>query len=532
MQNYFTNPILPGFYPDPTICRVDDDYYLVTSSFEIFPALPIFYSKDLVHWQQLGHVLDKKEWLYVNVNHFAGGMMAPTLRYNNGTFYLICCNFADGGNFIMTAKDPAGPWNKPIPLPDVPGIDASIFFDDDGKCYVTSTGQFDFADGTEQGIWGAEFDPQSGKLLSEKKVLWRSALRGAPSSEAPHIYHIGDWYYLITAEGGTEHYHSVVVGRNKEPLGEYISCPHNPIMTHRHLGKSYPIGNPGHADLVQTQNGDWYAVLLASRLVGGFHKNMGRETYLVPVEWEDEWPVFSPGTGKVEFTYPIPDLPESPAPEIQSEIDNFDSDKLDMKWVFWGTPYQDFWKLEDGMLKLKALPHKMASPLKRIDMSVAPEKRYDDNVSCVLRRQCQPNFDACCKLQFDAKDEEAAGLVVLQQCNHQLRVEKRVREICVVLAECSVDCPPFLPSFKDSTQEHILAKYPYESDTVTMRIAADGQDLTVYCNDLLLCHVDGRRINTEDIGPMTGTMIGMFATSNEKESNNQALFDWFRYIEK
>lgn len=531
MGNYFTNPVLPGFYPDPTVCRVGDDYYLATSSFELFPAIPVFHSRDLVHWRQLGHVLDKKEWLYVDANLFAGGMMAPTLRYSDGTFYLICCNFADSGNFIMTAKDPAGPWNEPVPLPDVPGIDASIFFDDDGKCYVTSTGQFDFADCTEQGIWGAEFDPESGKLLSGKKVLWRSALRGAPSSEAPHLYHIGGWYYLITAEGGTEHYHSVVIGRSKEPLGEYIGCPHNPVMTHRHLGKNYPIGNAGHADLVQTQNGDWYAVLLASRLVDGFYKNMGRETYMVPVEWEDGWPVFSPGTGKIEFKYPVPALPESAAASKPPEIDNFDSSTLDINWVFWGTPYQDFWKLEDGALKLKALPHAMARPLKKIDMSKPVVKKYDDNVSCVLRRQCQPDFEACCSLKFDAKNKEAAGLVLLQQCNHQLRIEKRAKKVQVVLAECSIDCPPFLPAFKDNTTERILAEHPYESETVIMRIAAKGQDITVYCNDLLLCHVDGRLINTEEIGPMTGTMTGMFATSNEAASDNWALFDWFRYTE-
>ncbi len=532
MQKYFTNPILPGFYPDPTICRVNNDYYLVTSSFELFPALPIFHSTDLVNWKQLGHVLDKKEWLYLDANLFSGGMMAPTLRYNNGTFYLICCNFADSGNFIMTAKNPAGPWNKPIPLPDVPGIDASIFFDDNGKCYVTSTGLFDFADCKEQGIWGAEFDPESGKLLSEKKVIWRSALRGAPSSEAPHLYHIGEWYYLITAEGGTEHYHSVVIGRSKEPLGEYIGCPNNPIMTHRHLGKNYPIGNPGHADLVQTQNGDWYAVLLASRLVDGFHKNMGRETYMVPVDWEDDWPIFSPGTGKIEFKYPAPCLPESPAQEKIPEIDNFDSDALDMKWVFWGTPYQDFFKLEDSMLKLKALPHAMARPLKRIVIDTAAEKKYDDNVSCVLRRQCQPDFDACCHLTFKAKDEEAAGLIVLQQYNHQLRIEKREKTIRVVLSECNMDCIPFMPEFKDNTVEHILMEQPYDSDTVVMRIAAYGQDLAVYYNDILLCHVDGKRINTEELGPMTGTMVGMFATSNKKESDNWAFFDWFRYTER
>lgn len=532
MEKQYQNPIIPGFYPDPTICRVGEDYYLATSSFELFPALPVFHSRDLVHWKQLGYALDRTEQVYLDANLFSGGMMAPTLRWHNGTFYIICCNFADSGNFMITAKNPAGPWSEPMMLPEVDGIDATLFFDEDGTCYVASTAQFDFPEGREQAIWGAKFDVETGKLLSEKKILWRTALRGAPSPEAPHIYHIGDWYYLLTAEGGTEQYHSVVFGRCKEPLGSYAGCPANPVLTHRHLGKNYPIGNPGHADLVETQNGEWYAVLLASRLVDGFHKNLGRETYMVPVEWEDGWPVFSPGTGKVEWSYPVPNLPEDEAAEPLPEVDHFDSEKLAMYWNFWSTPYQDFWKVEDSCLKLKTLPRHLARPLQKIDMSAAPVKRYDDNVSCLLRRQCQPNFDASCQLRFAAGEGESAGLMLMQQCNHQLRVEKRVDEIRVVLAECKMDCPPFLPMFVDTTVETVLTAAPCHAEEVTLRIAGEGQDLSVYCNEDLLCRVDGRRINPEELGPMTGTMIGMFAATDGAEADNWAAFDWFSYTEE
>ena len=439
MERIYSNPIIPGFFPDPTICRVGEDYYLATSSFELFPALPVLHSRDLVNWKWLGCALDRTEQVYLDANLFSGGMMAPTLRWHNGTFYMICCNFADSGNFMITAKDPAGPWSLPMMLPEVDGIDASLFFDDDGTCYVVSTAQFNFPDGREQAIWGARFDPDTGKLLSEKKILWRTALRGAPSPEAPHLYHIGDWYYILTAEGGTEHYHSVVFGRCREPLGVYEGCPANPVLTHRHLGKNYPIGNPGHADLVETQNGEWYAVFLASRLVDGFHKNLGRETYMVPVEWEDGWPVFSPGTGKVEWSYPAPNLPAGAPAEPVPETDHFESEKLALHWAFWGTPYQDFWKVEDSCLMLKTLHRPLARPLRKIDMSAAPVKRYDDNVSCLLRRQCQPNFDASCRVRFTPEEGEGAGLMLFQQCNHQLRVEKRTGEIRVVLAECKVD---------------------------------------------------------------------------------------------
>ncbi len=532
MSKTFTNPIIPGFYPDPTICRVGTDYYIVTSSFELFPALPIFHSKDLVNWKQIGHALDKKDWLYVDANLFSGGMMAPTLRYYDGVYYIMCCNFADSGNFMITAHDPAGPWSEPILLPEVNGIDASMFFDNDGTCYVTSTGQYDFPEGREQAIWGAKFDSKTGKLLSEPTVLWRTALRGAPSPEAPHLYHIGNWYYLITAEGGTELYHSVVVARSKEPLGKYEGNPANPIMTHRHLGRSYPIGNPGHADLVETQNGEWYAVLLASRLVDGFHKNLGRETYLVPVIWENEWPVFCPETGKIEFEYPAPNLPEGEEVSQKTHYDSFDNTELDMRWTFWGTPYQDFWKSGNGALKIKALPRPLARPLKKIDMSKAPEKLYDDNAACVLRRQCQPNVDVSCKIKFSAKGSECAGLIMMQQCNHQLRVEKWEDKIKVVLAECNMDCPPFLPMFEDSTRETVICEKPYADEEAVMGLKIEGQAISVFCNGELLCEADGKRINPEELGPMTGTMLGMFATANETQSDAWAEFDWFRYQEQ
>ena len=531
MEKRYANPIIPGFYPDPSICRVGEDYYLATSSFELFPALPVFHSRDLVHWKQLGYALDRTEQVYLDAHVFSGGMMAPTIRFHRGKFYMICCNFAEKGNFLITAEDPAGPWSNPLFLPEVDGIDASIFFDGDDQCYVCSTGHFEFPEGPGQGIWGAKFDPETGKLLSEKQRLWQSAVRGATAPEAPHIYHIGDWYYLLTAEGGTEHTHSVVIGRSKAPLGDYEGCPHNPLITHRHLGRLYPIGNPGHADLVETQNGQWYAVLLASRLVEGFHKNMGRETYMVPVSWENGWPIFSPGTGKVEWSYPVPELPEDAPAAPEPETDDFDGEKLDLCWSFWGTPYQDFWRLEDGKLKLLCLPRKTNRPMRQLSISDLPVPNYEDNVSCLLRRQRQPNFDACCHIRFASAGPDYAGMLMMQQLNHQLRVEKRAGCVRVVLSESSSAGVPYFPGFEDGTTETVLAEYPCGAAEANLRIRSRGQDIAVYCNDELVCRVDGRRINPERIGPMVGTMVGMFASAEGETPGGWAEFDWFRYSE-
>ena len=305
MERKIKNPILPGFYPDPSICKANGEFYLVCSSFELYPGIPVFRSRDLAHWVQIGNVMTKDNGFHVKANTFTGGVMAPTIRYYDETFYIINTNFSDKGNYIVTAENPAGPWSEPHWLDDVPGIDASLFIDDDGSAYVLGTGNVvERADGSmDRGIWIAEFDLKEMKLAGEPKAIWDSALRNAASPEAPHVYHKDGWYYLVIAEGGTEHYHSVTVARSRDVKGWYEGFPGNPVMTHRHLGYGCEIANAGHADLVETDEGNWYAVMLASRTIGGYYKNLGRETYICPVIWERDWPVFSPGTGKLEWEY-------------------------------------------------------------------------------------------------------------------------------------------------------------------------------------------------------------------------------------
>lgn len=293
MEKKLKNPIIPGYYPDPTICRVGDDYYLACSSFEMSPAIPIFHSKDLANWEQIGNAMTPENGFHVEKNTLVGGVMAPTLRYNDGLFYIINTNFSDKGNYIITAEDPAGPWSEPHWLTDVPGIDASIFFDDDGQAYIMGTGDVwdNGAGGKERGIWLAKYDMEHFKMAGEPVTIFNSALRVGSSPEAPHLYHIGDYYYLIIAEGGTEHYHAVMVARSKEIFGFYEANPANPVMTHRHMGFTSPIINVGHADLVELPDGSWYAVMLASRLIDKAYKNLGRETFICPVVWERDWPV-------------------------------------------------------------------------------------------------------------------------------------------------------------------------------------------------------------------------------------------------
>ena len=302
MNTSLKNPLIPGFYPDPSICRVKDDFYMVTSSFVFYPGIPIFHSKDLMNWTQIGYVLNRPGQLPLDPEITSGGIFAPTIRYHDGIFYVIVTNVAIG-NFIVTAKTPEGPWSDPHWIDGAEGIDPSLFWDDDGKAYYTGTTGFG---SKTPGIWISEIDLTDFCLVGEKTHLWSGALIGCHSPEAPHIYKKDGLYYLMIAEGGTEVYHAVTIARSSNVLGPYKGYSGNPILTHRHLGTRYSITNVGHGDLIELKDGSWYIVTLASRIYGGYHKNMGRETFVAPVEWENGWPVVSPGSGRIEWTYPAP----------------------------------------------------------------------------------------------------------------------------------------------------------------------------------------------------------------------------------
>ncbi|WP_256758105.1 glycoside hydrolase family 43 protein [Cohnella sp. WQ 127256] len=535
------NPILPGFYPDPSICRVNDNFYLITSSFSVFPGIPIFQSTDLMHWEQIGHVLDRKSQLHVTADHLGGGIMAPTIRYHNGTFYVIGTNFSDKGNFIVTATDPRGPWSDPHWLPDGPGIDPSLFFDDDGRAYFTGTRRDPKADGTlgAQVIWISEIDLEHMRLVGENRTLWGGALNNCASPEAPHLYKKEGYYYLVIAEGGTEHYHAVTVARCKSIFGDYEGYDGNPIMTHRHLGKLYPLCNVGHADFFELKNGEWYAVMLASRLIDGCHKNLGRETFIAPVTWEEGWPVISPGTGKIEWSYPAPDLPVF-SPQSIPVRDDFDGDRLRMDWIFFGTPNDDFYSLADSGLTLKLLPRSMAPKLEKIDFTKIGREHHVPNLSFVGRRQQHPSFRASLRMRFHARSEnEASGLVIMQASNHQFRLERSMENDKQILRliQCAsqLEGYPHLPHFKAETTEVELAKIDIESEEIILGIVAEEQAFHFYYGisegslTPLYKNADGRLLNPEIVGGMVGTLIGMYASSNGKESANVAVFDWFYY---
>ncbi len=516
----FKNPIIPGFYPDPSICRVGEDYYLVTSSFEFFPGVPIFHSKDLVNWRQIGHVLDRPEQLNLDQTPHSRGIYAPTIRYNDGIFYMITTFVVSQTgarkNFYVTATDPSGPWSDPNWLDDAPGIDPSLLFDDDGKVYYTGnrkppSGQL-YKKHNE--IWLQELDLEKKQLVGPKYSLWDGALKNAHAQEAPHLYKINGWYYLMIAEGGTGHTHAVTIARSKHVTGPYEMTETNPILTHRHLGREYPIVNIGHADIVETQHGDWWMVCLGSRINGGYYRNLGRESFLVPFIWERDWPIVNPGKGIVEEEMAFPHLDEHIWPSLPAH-DPFESEQLDYRWNFLRTPRGDFWSLTErvGHLRLKAKKETIME---------------EENPAFVGRRQQHMNFMAQTVMEFTPKsDNESAGFVLLQNHNYQFRVE-------VVLEENETYIQLIR---REDGKDELLAKQPIDTSKLYIKVEARGQAYHFYYAEkawdwkTLCLGADGTILSTDKAGGFIGAYLGLYCSANGKVCNNYADFDWFEYRE-
>ena len=406
----YRNPIIPGYHPDPSVCRVGDTFYLVNSSFQYFPGVPIFQSKDMVHWQQIGNVLDRESQLPLKGANSWLGIYAPTIRYHEGTYYMITTNVGNGGNFMVTAKAPRGPWSEPVWLKQQ-GIDPSLYFEN-GKCYMVSN--------PGDAIWLCEINPKTGEQLTESKKLWQGD--GGRYPEGPHIYKKDGYYYLLISEGGTELAHHLTIARSKKIEGPYESNPDNPILTNcSRLGQSLQIQGTGHGDLVQAENGSWWMVFLAYRNYGGSYHHLGRETYLAPVEWkEGEWPVVNGGL-------PIDTLVKANTLPVVPMERHLDADKEDApttgsyEWVQMQNPIEENYLRNDTM----AVEEKFF-------VRLYPHGTLSDNnqPTFVGRRQESANMTLATEVEFIGIAETSS--LALQTQEHRLH-----REVCATCSQGS-----------------------------------------------------------------------------------------------
>ncbi len=507
------NPILSGFYPDPSICRVDKEYYLVNSTFCYFPAIPIFHSRDLVHWEQIGNVLNQNSQVDLSGCEHSGGIFAPTIRWHDSTFYLITTNMSHGGTFIVTAQSPYGPWSEPHFIAGTDGMDPSLFFDSDGRVFYVGTrpnsgGVRYFGDWE---IWICEINLQKMELVGKDTVIWRGALRGAAWPEGPHLYKHGLYYYLLSAEGGTEFFHAVVIARSECITGPYEGNPANPILTHRHLGRNSTIVNVGHGDLVDTPDGTWFMVLLGSRPCEGY-TNMGRETFLASVEWQNEWPIVNPGYGRVEEIQTI-NMSDCPLPP-QPCCDHFEGEYLNNQWMFLRNPTANLYSLSErkGFLRLFLKPQTLSGL---------------DNPAFLGVRQRHQNYLVETKMEFTPHcDGETSGLAVVQNNHYNIRFEKALQNGKAVVQIVQ----------RINNKEKIIAQEPFSGDMLYLKIVEHRRIIRFFYGEsadtqqLMFDSLDSKMLSTEIAGGFVGCCIGLFATSNGKKSDGYSDFEWFEYV--
>ncbi len=514
-ESSFYNPILPGWYSDPSICtNGNGDYFLATSTFTYFPGVPLFHSRDLVNWKQVGHILSRPSQIQnFEKQHVSGGIFAPAISYNpaNKTYYMITTNVGSG-NFFVKTQDPFGEWSDPIMLPEVQGIDPAFFFDEDGKGYIVNND--DAPDGKPEypghrTVRMVEFDTATDKCVGERKIVVNKGCRPEEKPiwcEGPHIYKINGEYYLMTAEGGTSTWHSEVIYRGPSPFGPYTPWEGNPILTQRTLDKSRvnPITCAGHADLVQAKEGDWWCVFLACRPVKDDMENLGRETFMMPVKWtEDGWPYMT----REGETVPLQLSRKGVKREANVTFGNFSRDDeftdsiLGMEWMTLRGTAENLYSLTDnpGYLTIKC------ANVTSSEKAVIP---------FICRRIQHHNYTAATDVTFDPEhSKQCAGLLLMKDETHQYLLAKTRNDKghCVALRKIT-----------ENGAEDIASK-PIEEGTHNLRLKVESKGLSLtfsYSADggktwvEVASGIDAGFTSTAKAGGFTGTTIGLYASDN------------------
>lgn len=510
----FYSPILQGCYPDPSITRKGDDYYLVCSSFAFFPGVPIFHSKDLVNWTQIGHVLDRTSQLKVHDTPMSAGVYAPDIKYNphNDTFYMITTQFAGGfGNMVVKTKDPLKGWSDPIKL-QFDGIDPSLFFDDNGKAYVIHNDAPDKGKELYQGhrvikIWEYDLEndrvvPGTDKIIVDggvditQKPIW---------IEAPHIYKKGGSYYLMCAEGGTGGWHSEVIFKSDSPMGPYVPAPSNPILSQRYLNKDRKnkVDWAGHADLVEGKDGKYYGVFLAIRPNEKNRVNSGRETFILPIDWSGEFPVFENGLIPLSTKLKMPRGVENKAgkdgffPNGNFVFtDNFSLKNLDYRWIGLRGPREEFISITPKGLQIK--------PFESNIKELRP-------TSTLFYRQQHNSFTVIVTMDYIPKsNKDLAGIVCYQKetFNYVFGMTKKENDYYLVLERTENGKSTIIASQRIDLTKPVRLQVKARGDDYSFNYSINNSDF-----QNLGGTVSGDILSTNIAGGFTGCLIGLYATS-------------------
>lgn len=519
-ENEFYNPILQGCFPDPSITKRGNDYFLVASSFVMFPGVPIFHSNDLVNWKQIGHVLESKSQLRVANLGISRGVYAPAIGYNpqNGIFYMITTQVAGAlGNMVVKTEDPFKGWSEPYKL-NFNGIDPSLFFDDDGKAYVVHNDAPNAGEELYQGhrvikIW--EYDLENDQVIEgtdkiivdggvdiTKKPIW---------IEAPHIYKKDGRYYLMCAEGGTGGWHSEVIFVSNKPKGPYTPAPNNPILSQRYLDKQREnrIEWAGHADLTIGPDGKYYGVFLAVRPNEEDRVNTGRETFILPVDWSGDFPVFENGLIPIEPKLRMPQgVINKQGTEGYFQSGNFTftedflSKELDYRWIGLRGPREDFISITKKGLQINPF-----------EVNIKEMKP----ASILFYRQQHKTFMFTTQMEYmPASEEDLAGITCFQneKSNYVFGITKKDDEYHILLERNEST------GRRGEYKSEIIASEKILLDgSLSLRVEAKGDkyEFSYSLHESEFVNVggivSGDILSTDIAGGFTGAMIGLYATS-------------------
>ena len=506
----YENPILPGFYPDPSITRAGDDYYLINSSFAYYPGIPVFHSRDLVHWKQIGNAIDRPGMLDFSGLATSRGVFAPAISHHDGLFYIINTCVDCGGNFVITAKDPAGPWSDPVWL-NFGGIDPSIFWDDDGKAWIVWN---DSPEGQplyegHRAIWIQQFDPAKMQMVGEKHVVVNGGVDISKKPvwiEGPHIYKVDGRYYLMAAEGGTSVNHSEVILSSEKIGGPYVPYAGNPILTQRDLdpARPMPITSAGHADLVQTPNGDWHAIFLAVQPYEGNLYNTGRETFMLPVNWQKDeqgiaWPIILPKGVAIPAAVDLPDLPgQVQEPHYTHYSHHFGysyGGAAPLDWLQIRTPKSDFLTvLNDETIGLTALPEAIGDVQSHPAFIGLRQKHVNASFSTVVNYQ-------------PLKEGDRAGILAVQNDDFYIFYGLAMRNGKTVLEVTR------RAGRSDPLDGLVIASQPAPVGPVSLKadIRAGRATFSYGKGTTIAADVDVTNLSTDKAGGFVGTLIGPYA---------------------
>lgn len=508
---HYRNPVLAGFRPDPAIVRVGEDFYLSTSTGGYWPGLPIFHSRDLVSWRQIGAAVSRREQMDLAGVFPSLGLYAPDLKHHRDRFYLLGTCVGCGGNFVVTAQRAEGPWSAPAWLP-FEGIDPSISFDQDGRAWVVNNGP---PVGTprwsgHRAIWLQELDLHTLTMKGPRTVLVDGGVDPAARPEwieGPHLFRRAGWYYLIAAEGGTGERHSEVVFRARDVRGPYLPGPANPILTQRDLPdqRPAPVGATGHADMVELADGSWWAVFLGTRPYAPGMYNTGRDTFLLPVEWRDGWPmILQRGVAMPRVArrpaLPPPSVAAPPLSGAFGFTDRFASGDLDPRWTFLRTPRERWWRAGSGRLSVTPRADALGS-LGQPSLVAMGQAHATAQTQVTLRFVPRVVGDQAGLVAYqDERRFLAAALTRAPSGRLELRVLRRLDKSEPVAGLVVAVAP--VPNGGGALRLGLDIR----NTSYRFRYAAAGGGWRPLGPAL-----DGAALSTKEAGGFTGTMIGMFA---------------------